>query len=259
MESIGGTVDTTVKKLNGARLRSPAALTLDTHAIGLGTTLPIRSLYTSCRLSADGSISTKLTKLACSPADTGSLRATGRRWASPVADDVRDGRDHCEMLAHALRGTFLVPGIDRVHDQAQRVRHRSLRPGRRSGMMVRPLYRGHSSGRPSVSVNSPGWLTATVRPSAYRPRLSATRPATAKEGDEDAKHRRSDGLRTGRRSGRVLRDSRAGRAVDPPARRVHDDRHAGPDPLRTGQDPAGDRGRAAGARAHGRRRSPAHV
>jgi hypothetical protein len=40
--TIGGSDDTTVKKLNGARLFTPSVLTVDVHAIGRGTTLAFR-------------------------------------------------------------------------------------------------------------------------------------------------------------------------------------------------------------------------
>ena len=39
-EIIGGTTQTTVKKLNGARLVRPPALTVDAQPIGRGTTEP---------------------------------------------------------------------------------------------------------------------------------------------------------------------------------------------------------------------------
>ena len=40
--TIGGSDDTTVKKLNGARLLTPSVLTVDVQAIGRGTTLAFR-------------------------------------------------------------------------------------------------------------------------------------------------------------------------------------------------------------------------
>jgi hypothetical protein len=40
----GGFALTTVKKLNGARLQIPSLLTVDTNAIGRGTTIPISIL-----------------------------------------------------------------------------------------------------------------------------------------------------------------------------------------------------------------------
>ena len=40
-EIIGGTTHTTVKKLNGARLVTPSALTVDAQPIGRGTTAPV--------------------------------------------------------------------------------------------------------------------------------------------------------------------------------------------------------------------------
>ncbi len=41
---VGGSPQTPMKKLKGARLFTPSALTVETHAIGRGTTQPIRSL-----------------------------------------------------------------------------------------------------------------------------------------------------------------------------------------------------------------------
>ncbi len=41
---VGGSLHTPMKKLNGARLFTPSAPTVDTHAIGRGTMQPIRSL-----------------------------------------------------------------------------------------------------------------------------------------------------------------------------------------------------------------------
>ena len=41
---VGGSWQTPMKKLKGARLFTPSAPTVETHAIGRGTTQPIRSL-----------------------------------------------------------------------------------------------------------------------------------------------------------------------------------------------------------------------
>jgi hypothetical protein len=41
---VGGSWQTPMKKLKGARLFTPSGPTVDTHAIGRGTTQPIRSL-----------------------------------------------------------------------------------------------------------------------------------------------------------------------------------------------------------------------
>jgi hypothetical protein len=53
MASIGGRGDTKVKALNGARFAIPEDDSVDTHAIGRGTTIPVISLYDS---SADNSL-----------------------------------------------------------------------------------------------------------------------------------------------------------------------------------------------------------
>jgi hypothetical protein len=42
-ETIGGTTQTTVKKENGARLLTPAALMVEAQPIGRGTTAPVSS------------------------------------------------------------------------------------------------------------------------------------------------------------------------------------------------------------------------
>ncbi len=42
--TVGGSPQTPMKKLKGARLLTPSAPTVETHAIGRGTTQPIRSL-----------------------------------------------------------------------------------------------------------------------------------------------------------------------------------------------------------------------
>ena len=42
-ETIGGTTHTTVKKENGARLVTPAVLTVEAQPIGRGTTVPVSS------------------------------------------------------------------------------------------------------------------------------------------------------------------------------------------------------------------------
>jgi hypothetical protein len=44
MHSMGGLREATVKKLKGARLRTPSRLTVEVQAIGRGTTEPISSL-----------------------------------------------------------------------------------------------------------------------------------------------------------------------------------------------------------------------
>jgi hypothetical protein len=44
MQSIGGWREATVKKLKGARLRTPSRLTVEVQAIGRGTTDPMSSL-----------------------------------------------------------------------------------------------------------------------------------------------------------------------------------------------------------------------
>ena len=41
---VGGSPQTPMKKLKGARLCTPSGPTVDTHAIGRGTTQPIKSL-----------------------------------------------------------------------------------------------------------------------------------------------------------------------------------------------------------------------
>ncbi len=41
---VGGSWQTPMKKLKGARLLTPSALTVETQAIGRGTTQPISSL-----------------------------------------------------------------------------------------------------------------------------------------------------------------------------------------------------------------------
>src|SRR5262245_49349437 len=41
---VGGSLQTPMKNENGARLYTPSALTVDTHAMGRGTTQPIKSL-----------------------------------------------------------------------------------------------------------------------------------------------------------------------------------------------------------------------
>jgi hypothetical protein len=52
----GGLALTAVKKLKGARLRTPAELTVDTNAIGRGTIAPIISLYTFAGPASEGMI-----------------------------------------------------------------------------------------------------------------------------------------------------------------------------------------------------------
>jgi hypothetical protein len=44
MPIIGGREDTKVKQLNGARFTTPLSEREVTHAIGRGTTIPVRSL-----------------------------------------------------------------------------------------------------------------------------------------------------------------------------------------------------------------------
>jgi hypothetical protein len=44
MQSMAGLREATVKKLNGARLRTPFLLSVEVQAIGRGTTEPISSL-----------------------------------------------------------------------------------------------------------------------------------------------------------------------------------------------------------------------
>ena len=59
----GGVIDVVahvevVKKLNGATFFTPSASTVDTQAMGRGTTQPMRSLYTASALIFSGSSST---------------------------------------------------------------------------------------------------------------------------------------------------------------------------------------------------------
>jgi hypothetical protein len=59
----GGVIDVVadvevVKKLNGATFFTPSASTVDTQAMGRGTTQPMRSLYTASALIFSGSNST---------------------------------------------------------------------------------------------------------------------------------------------------------------------------------------------------------
>jgi hypothetical protein len=49
---MGGLRDATVKKLKGAKFRSPDSEMVDTQAIGLGTTEPLNNLYTSFSLNS---------------------------------------------------------------------------------------------------------------------------------------------------------------------------------------------------------------
>jgi hypothetical protein len=54
-EIIGGTTQTTVKKLNGARLVRPCPSMVEAQPIGRGTTEPVSSLYTARRSISAGS------------------------------------------------------------------------------------------------------------------------------------------------------------------------------------------------------------
>src|SRR4029077_3228196 len=55
---VGGSPVIAMKKLNGATFFTPSASTVDTQAMGRGTTQPMRSLYTASALIFSGSNST---------------------------------------------------------------------------------------------------------------------------------------------------------------------------------------------------------
>jgi len=55
-QTTGGFALAAVKKLNGARLRTPARLIVDTNAIGRGTMAPIINLYIFAGPASEGII-----------------------------------------------------------------------------------------------------------------------------------------------------------------------------------------------------------
>src|SRR5262245_15114938 len=85
---VGGSPVMAMKKLNGATFLTPSASTVDTQAMGRGTTHPMSSLYTASASIFSGSSSTRVSSCLVGPARPRGSRPRRRRVAAELRHHV---------------------------------------------------------------------------------------------------------------------------------------------------------------------------